>query len=75
LILSFVAYKFYFVAVEDSPTVQTENGSLKGKVSVSRNGRRFYEYLGIPYAQPPVGELRYEVIISQLNQKSFITFP
>ena len=36
-------------------------GSIQGIVSKSRDGRDFYEWLGIPYAEPPVGELRYAV--------------
>ena len=41
--------------------VNTKSGVVRGIVSQSRDGRDFYEWLGIPYAQPPVGELRFEV--------------
>jgi hypothetical protein len=44
-----------------SPIVETKVGQVQGFVSVSRGGRKFYKFLGLPYAQPPVGELRFEV--------------
>lgn len=58
----FVAY-FYnpFRSLGKSPIVQTSSGQVIGSVSSSRTGKEFYEYLGIPYAQPPVGEKRFEV--------------
>ena len=35
--------------------------SLKGKVVHTRNGHKpIYAFLGIPYAQPPVGQLRFK---------------
>lgn len=45
-----------------SPVIDTKSGKVQGAISVSRGGRRFFEYLGIPYAKPPVGDLRFEVI-------------
>jgi len=35
------------------PLVELKQGKLKGKLGESRNGRRFVQYLGIPYAQKP----------------------
>ena len=46
-------------------------GSIQGIISKSRGGRDFYEWLGIPYAEPPVGELRYAVS----SIRSFYSFP
>ncbi|XP_032784694.2 venom carboxylesterase-6 [Daphnia magna] len=34
-------------------------GSLRGSVMVSASGRKFNAFRGIPYAQPPVGDLRF----------------
>jgi carboxylesterase family protein len=45
------------------PIVQTVYGKVQGKNGNSRDGRLFYEFLGIRYARPPIGELRYEVTI------------
>jgi hypothetical protein len=46
---------------EPSPVVATKNGKVQGVVSSSRGGRDFFEFLGIPFAKPPVGKLRFEV--------------
>ena len=44
-----------------SPVVTTNYGQVKGVISISREGKQYYEYLGIPYAKPPTGNLRFEV--------------
>jgi len=46
---------------ERTPVIKTDLGSIQGIVSESRQGRRFYEFLGVPYAAAPVKELRFEV--------------
>jgi len=35
-------------------------GKLKGREDVARDGTRYYSFTGVPYAQPPVGELRFK---------------
>ena len=42
-------------------TVKTNSGKVRGGVSISRLQREFYSWKGIPYAEPPVGQLRYAV--------------
>lgn len=39
--------------------IQTSCGRIKGS-PLNVNGRRVYQYLGIPYAEPPVGDLRFK---------------
>lgn len=40
--------------------VETDQGSLRGKRMKSRGGREYLAFIGIPYAKPPVGELRFQ---------------
>ena len=39
--------------------IQTESGAVVGKTETLPHGKSVHEYLGIPYAEPPVGELRF----------------
>ncbi|KAK6072615.1 carboxylesterase [Seiridium cupressi] len=47
-----------------TPTASTENGTYVGKFNAHYNEE---EFLGIPYAQPPVGDLRFRAPVS-LNE-------
>lgn len=42
-----------------SPVVQTETGVVVGKIEALPHGKLVHEYLGIPYAEPPIGQLRF----------------
>ncbi|XP_017772304.1 PREDICTED: venom carboxylesterase-6-like [Nicrophorus vespilloides] len=44
---------------EDSPIVETENGPIVGIKVRSRAGELFYSFRGVPYAKPPLGNLRF----------------
>lgn len=46
------------------PEVKTNYGYLRGVNMISRNGRVFSAFLGIPYATPPISELRFRPPIS-----------
>jgi len=43
------------------PQVQLMSGSLRPKELVARNGLKYYGFLGVPFASPPVGNMRYGV--------------
>ncbi|ODM88020.1 Esterase E4 [Orchesella cincta] len=43
----------YVISAAIEPLVEIKQGKLKGKLGESRNGRKFVQYLGIPYAQKP----------------------
>ncbi|XP_068630873.1 juvenile hormone esterase-like isoform X2 [Battus philenor] len=49
-----------------SPTVTTKQGSLRGMVDELYDGTPFYSFKGIPYAQPPVGKLRFKAPLKPL---------
>ncbi|CAH0598149.1 unnamed protein product [Chrysodeixis includens] len=42
------------------PLTVTPSGQFRGSWMASRRGRRFQAYRGIRYAEPPVGELRFQ---------------
>lgn len=41
--------------------VQTEMGPVRGLCQQSFVGEKFYRFRGIPYAKPPIGDLRFKV--------------
>jgi hypothetical protein len=45
----------------NAPTVHVQQGTLTGTYLTSRYGRNFAAFQGIPYAQPPIGDLRFKV--------------
>ena len=45
---------------EEAEEIITRSGSVRGKTVTSEEGFSHFEYLGIPYAQPPIGELRFQ---------------
>jgi acetylcholinesterase len=49
------------IAAVADDLVVLKQGSLKGHRLTSRKGREIFAFQGIPYAKPPVGELRFKV--------------
>lgn len=64
-----VSVAFFLVVVrngfalefKDSIVATTEQGNVLGGVRVNRKGGKFYSFTSIPYAKPPVGDLRFMV--------------
>lgn len=46
---------------ENGPIANTKYGMVEGKQLGLHNGNTVNSFLGIPYAAPPVGELRWQV--------------
>lgn len=47
---------------ESFEIVQTQSGTIRGRESVTLfDGRIYYSFRGIPYARPPINELRFKV--------------
>ena len=63
LVVAATAYLLYenYFRIIPSPIVNTSSGKIRGTAAVSREGKTYYQFLGIPYAKPPVGPLRFEV--------------
>ncbi|KAG7212180.1 hypothetical protein KM043_012520 [Ampulex compressa] len=60
LVLSVFSALHFTLAQDDVPKVRIKNGTLAGTTMRSRNGRNFAAFRGIPYALPPLGELRFQ---------------
>ncbi|XP_051166329.1 venom carboxylesterase-6 [Leptopilina boulardi] len=48
------------IIAASNPIVNIKNGTLEGTIMKSRKGKEFAAFRGIPYALPPLGELRFE---------------
>jgi len=47
----------------DRPRVETSLGQVEGVWQTSGKGLKYAAFMGIPYAKPPINELRFEVKI------------
>lgn len=61
LSLATYLYNSYIRFHNGEPVISTSVGRLQGNFAKSREGRTYYEFLGVPYAEPPLGNLRFEV--------------
>lgn len=43
--------------------VNVANGILEGELLENDYGGKYYSFKGIPYAEPPLGDLRFKVMI------------
>lgn len=44
-----------------SPIIKVEQGELQGGEGITENGKKYFYFKGIPYAEPPIGDLRFKV--------------
>lgn len=52
--------------------VNTEYGKVRGKKTISALNTEYINFLGIPYAKKPIGELRFKVSLNLIKIKIFI---
>lgn len=45
----------------DDPIIEISDGKLRGTITVNNEGETIYTFLGIPFAKPPIGDLRFKV--------------
>lgn len=67
LVLFLLSASFYRVLhgePDPSDIVSTEYGKLQGFTLTTGDGFQADVFLGVPFAQPPVGDLRFEVSIA-----------
>lgn len=48
----------------DTIIVETNYGPVRGLKRTSAVGDQFFSFRGIPYAKPPIGELRFKVMFT-----------
>lgn len=65
-VMSIVTVAVIFLSIslcncEDSPTVSTRLGRIKGHYRLSNASVKYEAYEGIPFALPPTGERRFRV--------------
>ncbi|CAH2002359.1 unnamed protein product [Acanthoscelides obtectus] len=60
IFLSFVGIKCLVTTVNGQPQVETKIGKVEGTWRTSFNGRKYAAFEGIPYAKPPIGDLRFK---------------
>lgn len=55
--------KFSIRRVMVGPVIEIKHGKLRGTIRENIDGGNYYSFRGIPFAEPPVGELRFKVYI------------
>ena len=60
--LAIFLFLFLVSSTAASPSVlQTPLGRIQGYTDVALNGRQFYAFTKVPFAVPPLGDLRFKV--------------
>lgn len=61
MFMSSICNSFAQTDLNEAPLIKVKQGIIKGLKETSDNGKKFYSYYGIPYAEPPVHRLRFRV--------------
>lgn len=58
---NFFSVLFLILQASD-PIVRTKNGQVRGQLNATVDAKTpYYAFRGIPYAKPPIGDLRFRV--------------
>lgn len=49
------------------PTIEVNEGKLLGTIKTNINGDQFYGFHGVPFAKPPLGNLRFKVCVTKIT--------
>jgi carboxylesterase type B len=52
-----------------------QQGDLRGQKVITKSGLHYYSFQGIPYAKPPVGNLRFKVSYNSASCLHFKVIP
>lgn len=56
------------IPYQEDVFVTIRNGTIRGTTLLDPNNATMYAFLGIPYAAPPVGQLRFKVTYLSINK-------
>lgn len=73
-VLKSLTAEYYRYFYREEVVVRITTGQVKGYKIASGYNYEYYNFIGIPYAKPPVGELRFKVCIFVLSRCDFTIF-
>lgn len=59
MLLLSIIFSYFLASIFADPLITIRQGQLNGTVLKSRDGRSFFAFYGIPYAKPPIRNLRF----------------
>lgn len=68
----FLILLLQFCVIWASPEVEIQQGKLKGQFKTSVKDTQFMSFTGIPYAVPPIGNLRFEAPVAAKPWKGIL---
>jgi len=75
---AFITCILFYGAVTCDPVIRITKGAIRGQTLKSRDGQDFYSFTAVPYAKPPLGELRFMVnfieIFNHIQRNVIILF-
>lgn len=61
--VSILAHKYPSSDVNSNTIVHISSGDIQGSINKTWTNKEYMQFRGIPYAEPPVGDLRFKVCI------------